>query len=75
MNTELWSYLVLFGLPWDQIDSWMVYKLVSSYQFLKLNTIFLYYYIVLQYTAKRIYGELEFFSSVNEIFIDVEAKF
>ena len=24
-------------------------------------------------TAKRIYGELEFFSSVNEIFVDVEA--
>ena len=26
-------------------------------------------------TAKKIYGELEFFSSINEIFVDVEAQF
>ena len=28
-----------------------------------------------RYTAKKIYGELEFFSSINEIFVDVEAQF
>ena len=27
----------------------------------------------LDITAKRIYGKLEFFSSINEIFVDVEA--
>ena len=30
-------------------------------------------YLKIYYTAKRIYGELEFFSSINKIFVDVEA--
>ena len=27
------------------------------------------------HTAKKIYGELKFFSSINKIFVDVEAQF